>query len=113
MAKKTNKDRIISFRLTEEQYAPYAELMEKSGVKSSVFFRELLLSKTPVFKAASLSDDRLLFIYNKSGNNLNQIARKVHRAHLRGIISEALFIKLFNALNAIRDLLLAGVHRAD
>lgn len=113
MLKKRNKDRVVSFRLTEEQYAPYEEIMRRSGTKSSVFFRELLLTKAPVFKEASMADERLVFIFNKSSNNINQVAKRVHQAHHRGIISQVLFIKLCNSLNSIRDLLLAGVDRAD
>lgn len=113
MLKKRTKDRVVSFRFTEEQYAPHEEIMKRTGVKASVYFRELLLTKNPVFKEASAADERLVFIFNKSSNNLNQVAKRVHQAHHRGIISQALFIKLCNMLNSIRDLLLAGVDRAD
>ncbi|RMU94759.1 plasmid mobilization protein, partial [Pseudomonas amygdali] len=113
MLKKRNKDRVVSFRLTEEQYAPFEKIMQQSGTKSSVFFRELLLNKTPVFKAASVDQERLVFIFNKSSNNLNQLAKRVHQAHHRGIVSEELFLKISNTLMSIRDLLLAGVDRAD
>ncbi|PHX27857.1 molybdopterin-guanine dinucleotide biosynthesis protein MobC [Pseudomonas amygdali] len=136
MPKKPNKDRVVSFRLTEEQYAPFEKIMQQSGTKSSVFFRELLLNKTPVFKAASgtkssvffrelllnktpvfkaasVDQERLVFIFNKSSNNLNQLAKRVHQAHHRGIVSEGVYLKISNTLMSIRDLLLSGVDRAD
>ncbi|KPY88581.1 hypothetical protein ALP50_200182 [Pseudomonas syringae pv. spinaceae] len=113
MPKKPNKDRVVSFRLTEEQYAPFEKIMQQSGTKSSVFFRELVLNKNPVFKAASVDQGRLVFIFNKSSNNLNQLAKRVHQAHHRGIVSEGVYLKISNTLMSIRDLLLAGVDRAD
>jgi len=38
MAKKVNKERIVSYRLTEEQYAPFGEIIEKAGISQSQFF---------------------------------------------------------------------------
>lgn len=113
MLKKRTKDRVVSVRLTEEQYAPHEEIMNRTGTKASAYFRELLTNRHPVFKEASVTDERLVFIYNKSSNNLNQVAKRVHQAHHRGIISQGLFLKLSNTLISIRDLLLAGVDRAD
>jgi hypothetical protein len=113
MLKKRTKDRVVSVRLTDEQYAPHDEIMKRTGVSASAYFRELLTNKHPVFKEASMADERLVFVFNKSSNNLNQVAKRVHQAHHRGIISQVLFMKLCNTLNAIRDLLLARVDRAD
>jgi DNA-binding phage protein len=53
MAKKVNKDRIVSFRLTEEQDAPFKAIYEKAGVSRSQFYRDMTLNKNPVFKESS------------------------------------------------------------
>lgn len=113
MPKKINKDRVISFRLTEEQYAPFAEIMSKSGTKSSHFFREVVLNKSPVFQESSKDNERFLFIANKAGNNLNQVAFKLNSAYRRGIVSEQLYLKLLNPLASIRELLAAGIRHVD
>jgi hypothetical protein len=113
MPKKINKDRVISFRLTEEQYAPFAEIMSKSGTKPSHFFREVVLNKSPVFQESSKDNERFLFIANKAGNNLNQVAFKLNSAYRRGIVSEQLYLKLLNPLASIRELLAAGIRYVD
>ena len=51
MKNKINKSKVISFRLTEEQYKPYDELLKKSNKSSSEFFRELFLSKEQNIKS--------------------------------------------------------------
>lgn len=113
MAKKPNKDRVVAFRLTEAQYADFEEQMKKSGTKPAQFWRELVLSKEPVFVEATQDHERLLFIANKAGNNLNQIAHKLNSAYRRGIVSEQLYLKTLNSLVSVRNLLLVGVNHVD
>ncbi len=114
MAKKVNKERIVSYRLTEEQYAPFGEIIEKAGISQSQFFRDMTLSKSPVFKESSKNYDHLLFLYNKSSNNLNQLAHRVNSAYRKsGVVSETLYIRTLNELALIRELLSAGLSHVD
>jgi len=104
----------VSYRLTEEQYAPFGEIIEKAGISQSQFFRDMTLSKSPVFKESSKNYDHLLFLYNKSSNNLNQLAHKVNSAYRKsGVVSETLYIKTLNELALIRELLSAGLSHVD
>jgi len=113
MTKKPNKDRVVSFRLTEEQFAPFEEIMKKTGTKPSYFFRELVINKTPVFKASSQGLDRMVFLSNKVSNNLNQLAHQVNQANRRGILSEVIYLKWLNNLTRLGDLMLIGIDHAN
>lgn len=113
---KKNKTRVVSFRLREEDIAPYEQKLLSSGVKQSDFLREILFNSNAVFEAPTKSkdNDRLLFLYNKSSNNLNQLAYRFNSAYRKSeIISESLYIKAINELVLIRELMIAGVKNAD
>lgn len=110
MAEAQNKSKVISFRLTEEQYKPFEELLNKSDKKASEFFRELFLSKQKdvniIFNESKPVDYyNILRIVNKSGNNLNQLAHSFNYAFKSGHISEDLYKKAINLLINIQDLL--------
>lgn len=105
---KNKKSKVISFRLTEEQYKPYQDLLKKSDKKSSEFFRELFLSREEninvIFNENKPNEYyQILRVINKSGNNLNQIARHFNGAFKKGIIKEDLFKKGINLLININD----------
>jgi hypothetical protein len=48
---------------------------------------------------------RCLFYLHKTSNNMNQIARRLNADNAKGIISDALYKKLLNALIGIRNTL--------
>lgn len=113
MTAKENKGRVVSFRLSEEEFAPFKERMQKANLNQSKFFRETFLQANPVFEEASKEYERLLFYFNKTSNNLNQLAHGANRAWNRGIISEQVYRRFLNELISIRELLNAGVNNAD
>lgn len=115
MAKRerANKGRVVSFRLTDEQMAPFDEQIKRAEISQSEFFREITLNANPVLVEASKDYERLLFYYSKSSNNLNQLAHSVNLAWKKDIISQALYAKFLNELIGIRELLSAGVNNAD
>lgn len=105
---KSNKSKVISFRLTDEQFKPYEELLNKSNKSSSEFFRELFLSRKNdvniVFNESKPIDYyHILRVVNKSGNNINQIAKQFNSANKAGIISDDLFKKGINLLININN----------
>ncbi|WP_434598695.1 molybdopterin-guanine dinucleotide biosynthesis protein MobC (plasmid) [Pseudomonas sp. R4-76] len=110
---RVNKGRVVSFRLTDEQMAPYEEKIKAAGLSQSAFFRETFLQANPVFEQSSQEYERLLFYYSKASNNLNQLAHSVNRAWKGDIISQALYAKWLNELISIRELIAAGVNNAD
>lgn len=116
MSEQKTRNRVLSFRLSDEEFAAFDEKLKASGMSKSKFFREVFLNSKVAFnvKAGPPREyHKLLFFYNKSSNNLNQIAHRLHRAYRGGIVSERLYRKVMNALVAIHGILLAGVSDVD
>lgn len=111
---KKPKTRVFSFRVPEDEYAEYENKLLSAGLDASKFFREAFRNFNVTFEAPSKDYERLLFLYNKSSNNLNQLAYRVNSTHRKsGIISQSLYIKWLNELVQIRELLQAGVNHVD
>ncbi|QBY45619.1 hypothetical protein QE197_20035 (plasmid) [Arsenophonus nasoniae] len=53
--------------------------------------------------------DRLLFYFNKTSNNINQIAKQINTAYQDGMITEQRLIRWLTTLNTISDNLLSGI----
>lgn len=106
MTKKTNKNVHVTFRLTEEEYAPFDRAIKELNISKSEFFRLLTIGKINTYA----SDKRNIPEYKRclsqlswAGNNINQIAHRLNSDHLKGIISESLYKKVLNGLIGIRD----------
>ena len=105
----------VSFRLPENVYNEYAELSESLGIKRSAFFREVFESKSKQLtvlesdKTAQVQRDKLIFIFNKTSNNLNQIAKNLNSAHKRDVVDERLYQKTLNKLISIEQLLISSI----
>ncbi|MEQ0866925.1 plasmid mobilization protein [Pseudomonas aeruginosa] len=113
VSNKTRRTVPVSFRITEDEFTPIKRQLEALGITKSEFFRQRFLEEKTTIVAPSQDKKRLLFLFNKSSNNLNQLAYKVNQAYRGGVISERLYIKLMNSLANIHGLLLAGVEDAD
>lgn len=115
MKEKQNKGRVVSFRLTDEQFAPYEKKLKKSSMTSSAFFREVFLNSNVNLTINELPPkdyQRLLFIFNKASININQLSYMVNKAHRNGIINESLYLKLNNLLLVVRDHFVLGLSNA-
>lgn len=103
---KKNKGVVVSFRLTEEEFKPFKELLDKSDKTKSEFFRDIFLAKE---KNINITFNELkpidyysiLRVVNKSGNNLNQIAKSFNSANKSNVISERVYLKGLNLLISI------------
>lgn len=116
MPESQKKTHVLHFRLTENDFAEFDQKLKQTGMSKSEFFREVFLNSKVTFNVKPVKPfeyHRLVFIYNKAGNNLNQLAHKINSDHRRGIISEMLHLKWLNKLAAIESLLLAGIANAD
>ncbi|MDG4735997.1 plasmid mobilization protein [Pseudomonas aeruginosa] len=113
--KKAARSQVVAFRVPDEKFAPYEQKLKELGISKSDFFRKLLLERLDQVTIVAPSKDnaKLLFLYNKASNNLNQLAHRVHLAYKSEIVSERLYLKLMNSLAAIHALLLSGVDDAD
>jgi hypothetical protein len=102
----------VSFRLPPAELATWLAKVEASGLSASDFFRELVLTnRTQVIARARPSADttRLLFLVNKAGNNLNQLAHRANAAHQAGKVDEATYAGILSELSLIRRALLLAV----
>ncbi|AIW17486.1 plasmid mobilization protein [Vibrio tubiashii] len=102
-----NKDEVITFRLTAEQYAPFKKQIEDNNTNKSSFFRQLTLANQHfVVESKELPKDtaRLLFLANKVSNNLNQLAKRVHQSHRADVVDKNLYIRTLNTLQDLQKL---------
>ena len=75
--------RTVSFRLTLPDHAAYLAKASAAGVKPSKFFRDAVLTnRTQVVARVQPSSDkrRLIYLFNKASNNLNQLAHTANAA---------------------------------
>lgn len=106
------KSEIISFRLAPDEFLPFSEKLKLSGMSRSAFFRQIFIDGNVSFTVNAIPDmnyRKLLFYYNKSSNNLNQMAHITNSANLNGQVSEITMRKVLVELITIRNILLAGV----
>ena len=106
-AVKENKDEIITFRMTAEEFKPFKKEIEAANVTKSSFFRQLVLAKKEFVvetKETPKEKKRLIFLANKVSNNLNQLAKKVHQSHRADVVDKNLYIRTLNALRDIERL---------
>ncbi|ELL6455229.1 molybdopterin-guanine dinucleotide biosynthesis protein MobC [Salmonella enterica] len=116
MSENIKKDRVVSFRLSESEFAPFEKKLAASEMKKSEFFREIFLNANVNLTVKGVPSKELkdlIYIFSKSSNNLNQIAYKLNLAHQMGRVSESLYINILNRLVNIEELMLAGVNNAD
>jgi CRISPR/Cas system CSM-associated protein Csm3 (group 7 of RAMP superfamily) len=116
MPESQKKTRVLHFRLTEADFAEFDEKLKQTGMTASEFFRDVFLNSKITFnvkQAKPVDYHRLVFIYNKAGNNINQLAHKVNADHRGGLISESVHLKWLNKLASVESLLLAGISNAD
>jgi hypothetical protein len=73
---------VISLRLTDEEYQSFHQYLTSLDVSRSEFFRMLILNRLddiPALKPKRPTDYwELLRLFNKSSNNINQIAHKTN-----------------------------------
>lgn len=110
-----NKSNHVTFRLTDEEYVPFKNAIDALGVSRSEFFRLLCINQLDPDihnKTNSEKYDRLLFLFNKASNNINQLAKQVNTAQKDGLLTEKKLTDWYRKLSIITDNLLAGINRA-
>lgn len=113
---KAKLTRPVSFRLTDEDFDAYQRKFAASGLTQSEFFREAVLgNRTHVIERKKSSADyrRLLFLFNKASNNLNQLAHRANTDHLARTLSEGTYSAILGELELISRYLKATVNHAD
>jgi len=106
----------LNVRLSDAEMSVYQAKMLAAGMNSSQFFRECLLTNRTHIVArapASTSLKRILYVINKAGNNLNQLANAVNTEHVAERLSEITFMSVLDSLQSIELLLKAHLSRVD
>lgn len=114
--KKVKLTNPVSFRLTADDHAAYLKKVEASGMKPSEFFRECVLgNKTQVIARPkpSAEKDRIIYLFNKASNNMNQLAHKANAAHLAGSVSENTYKAILAELQILAHFMKATIKNAD
>ena len=107
--------RSVSFRLTAADHAAYLAKVEASGLKPSEFFRECVLQNRTQIVArpkASPERGRLLYLFNKASNNINQLAHRANADHLAGVISEDTYTRILADLHGLAHYMKAAIKDA-
>ena len=71
------RDKKINFRLLEDEYVYIKSLQKESGLNLSQYIIRCCMNKK-IKKINGLEET--LYELNKTGNNLNQLTRKVHQS---------------------------------
>ncbi|HHU3122527.1 TPA: DUF6290 family protein [Escherichia coli] len=112
---KVERKHVISLRLTDEEYQSFHEYFTSLEVSRSEFFRMVILNRLddiPTLKKKRPVEYReLLRLFNKSSNNINQIAKKINTEYRNGFISESTYLRYLNVLVNIRDAFVAGINK--
>ena len=93
-AAKPTLSRQLAFRLSMADYAAFLQKVEGSGLTASAFFREAVLAnRTQIVARPVLTPDakKMLFLANKIGNNINQLAHGAHTDRLAWRVSETTY----------------------
>lgn len=110
---KNNKDVVISLRISAEDFSLFANKIETSKMSRSAFFRNIVLSKTNNINITVKNTDKLLYYFNKAGNNINQLAKNANIAYRNGKVSDKKYTMYLNVLINIESLLKKALDDAD
>lgn len=113
MVIRKTKDKVLSFRVSDEDAEAFEARLKESGLKKSDYFRQVFIEQKTEINVTHKDVHKLVFYYNKSSNNLNQLAHRANTAFMTNKVDERLYKRVLNALTDIRTLLLRGVENAD
>ncbi|MDP1593306.1 MAG: plasmid mobilization relaxosome protein MobC [Gallionella sp.] len=108
--------RTVSFRLALPDHAAYLAKAKAAGVKPSDFFRDAVLNnKTQIVARTPPSSDkrRLIYLFNKASNNLNQLAHTANAAELVGTVTPATYAGILAELQTLADVMKEAIRNAD
>ena len=108
----TALDTRVGFRLSKSDYEHYLQKVAESGMSASEFFREAVLGNKTEIVVLAPETRELVYHFAKVGNNLNQLAKRVHEDHAKGVLDGERYDWLNVRLVAIADYLKALIPEA-
>lgn len=109
-------NRSVAFRLTDADHAAFLAKVKASGRKPSDFFRDCVLTnRTQIIARTPPSKDkkRLLFLYSKASNNLNQLAHRAHKDFHAGVMGERTYQAVCHQLETVQGQLAHGIDEVE
>ncbi|ENG0237434.1 plasmid mobilization protein [Burkholderia multivorans] len=108
--------RTIAWRVTEAVKHELERQYAESGLAQAEFLRELLERRKPqIIARRKPTPDlkRALFLFNKTSNNINQIAHRANTDHLEGVLSEERYRRILSELQEISAYMKSVIKDAD
>jgi hypothetical protein len=103
-------DAVIACRLTAAENDKYKGQVTLSGLSSGEYLRKLIVERPVQIVARprpSIDKARLIYLYNKASNNLNQIARRLNLANQAKQVDADIFERTLGQLISL-DAFLRG-----
>jgi hypothetical protein len=104
------------FRLSQSEALVLRSKVAQSNMKPAEFLRDCVLTNRTTVIArpqATLEKTRMQFLFNKTSNNMNQIAHVMHSANVAGKITDAHYKEALASLATISSYLKAALHHVD
>lgn len=110
------KGKIFSFRITDEDAIEYDRICSLQSLSRSELLQQIITKnakgeavkiipkKTKIIECKK-DHEKLLYFFNKTSNNINQLAKKINTAFAKKIINEELMMSGINHLKSIEDIL--------
>lgn len=98
---KEKKDIVVTFRLSFSEFQPFQEIIKKTGINKSKLMRNVVIAKTENIvlpKESSVDIKRILFLANKTSNNINQIAKRINYDYMIGKLDDKKYKTILNNL---------------
>lgn len=116
MANDIKNQRII-FRVTEDEKKAFLKKVEDAQTTASDLLRERVLKDEYFIVArepkASIDKQKLLYLYNKTSNNMNQLAHLANSYNQQGNLTHQRFDQILARLIAIENLFQWGIDHVD
>lgn len=107
---------IVSCRLTAAESTKYRAQVEAAGLSSGEYLRKLIVERPVQIIARpkpSADKARLIYLYNKASNNLNQIAHRLNAANASGQVTGGLFERSLAQLLSLDAYLRGRINDVD
>jgi hypothetical protein len=106
----------ITVRLTTAEGAELRAKAAEANMSPAEYIRDYVMKEKTVVIArpkASLEKKRMQFLFNKTSNNMNQIAHVLNGAKLAGILKPSLCMDAVGRLEAIGKYLKSALNHVD
>ncbi|GAB6091220.1 plasmid mobilization protein [Spirochaeta dissipatitropha] len=106
----------VCVRLSREEYDRWKAKVAESGLSTSEFFRQAIIhNRSSVRAQRKITKEQRsrIYLYSKASNNMNQLAHRANRDHLRGLLDAETYHSILIVLLQISDYLRNGIADAD